>query len=183
VSDMLLDVVQVLYFFAPAYAANMAPVLIGERLKRLAVPLDLGASVSGVRILGDHKTLRGLVVGMLAGAGVFLLQRAAHRAAPMQSLALTDYAALPSLAGAWLGFGAIAGDAVKSFFKRRVGIAPGRPWIGPDELDFYVGAIAAAACLVPLPLVPVLLSIPLVFCGHVLSNVIAYGLGLKDTWI
>ena len=112
----------------------LAPVLVGKRLESLAVPLDLGASLGGVRIFGDHKTVRGLVVGVLAGAAAFLCQRAAGETALVQQLALVSYDELPRLTGAWLGFGAIAGDAVKSFFKRRVGIAPGKPWQnGTDE--------------------------------------------------
>lgn len=182
-SSLALETLRVLYFFVPSYLANMAPVLVGKRLAALAVPLDLGASVSGVRIFGDHKTWRGLIVGVATGAAAFLLQRALYDAEIGRVLALFDYGTLPALTGAGLGFGAILGDAVKSFFKRRVGIAPGKPWIGPDEIDFYLGAAAVAACLVPLPLVPLLVSIPVVIAGHLLSNVIAWALGLKDVWI
>jgi hypothetical protein len=32
-------------------------------------------------------------------------------------------------------------DSVKSFVKRRVGIAPGAPWIPFDQLDFVIGAL------------------------------------------
>jgi CDP-2,3-bis-(O-geranylgeranyl)-sn-glycerol synthase len=141
---LALSTLRVLYFFVPAYLANMAPVLVGKRLAFLAVPLDFGASLRGARVFGDHKTWRGLVVGIA---------------------------------------GAILGDAVKSFFKRRVGIPPGKPWIGPDEVDFYLGATAVAAFLVPLPLLPLLLSMPVVIAGHFVSNLVAWALGLKDVWI
>jgi hypothetical protein len=43
--------------------------------------------------------------------------------------------------GLRFGFGAVAGDAAKSFFKRRLAIAPGSPWIPFDQLDFAVGAL------------------------------------------
>lgn len=161
----------------------MAPVLVGKRLAFLAAPLDLGASIDGVRIFGDHKTWRGLILGVAAGAAVFVVQAAAYRAGYAHGLAITDYSELPSLFGAWLGFGAIVGDAIKSFFKRRVGIAPGKPWIGPDEVDFYLGAWAAAACFVSLPAGAVLLSLPIVFVGHLLTNVVAWSLGLKPSWL
>jgi CDP-2,3-bis-(O-geranylgeranyl)-sn-glycerol synthase len=178
-----LTTLQVLYFFVPAYVANMAPVLVGKRLAFLAVPLDFGASLGGIRVFGDHKTWRGLIVGVASGTAAFLLQQALYEAAIGHALALFDYRGLPVMTGAWLGFGAILGDAVKSFFKRRVGIAPGKPWLGPDEIDFYLGAIATAACVVSLPLIPLLLSIPVVIAGHLLSNVVAWALRLKDTWI
>ena len=181
--SLVLATLRVLYFFVPAYAANMAPVLIGKRLAFLAAPLDFGASLGGVRIFGDHKTWRGLIVGVATGAAAFSLQRVLYDAGHGHTLALFDYGTLPAASGAWLGFGAILGDAVKSFFKRRVGIAPGKPWIGPDEVDFYLGAAAVAAFVVPLPLVPLLLSIPVVIAGHLLSNIVAWALGLKDVWI
>jgi CDP-2,3-bis-(O-geranylgeranyl)-sn-glycerol synthase len=180
---LALATLRVLYFFVPAYFANMAPVLVGKRLPLLAKPMDFGASLGGVRIFGDHKTWRGLIAGVAAGAAAFLLQRLLDQVGAAHVLALFEYDALPVWTGAWLGFGAILGDAVKSFFKRRVGIAPGMPWIGPDEIDFYLGAIAAAALLVPLPLMPLLLTIPVVIAGHFVSNLVAWALGLKDAWI
>jgi CDP-2,3-bis-(O-geranylgeranyl)-sn-glycerol synthase len=180
---LALSTLRVLYFFVPAYLANMAPVLVGKRLAFLAVPLDFGASLRGARVFGDHKTWRGLVVGIASGAATFLLQKALYEADSGRVLALFDYGTLPALTGAWLGFGAILGDAVKSFFKRRVGIPPGKPWIGPDEVDFYLGATAVAAFLVPLPLLPLLLSMPVVIAGHFVSNLVAWALGLKDVWI
>lgn len=182
-SGTTLMTLRVLYFFVPAYLANMAPVLVGKRLTVLAVPLDFGASLGGKRIFGDHKTWRGLIVGVAAGTVTFLAQRALYDAEVARSLALFDYGTLPVSLGSWLGLGALLGDAVKSFFKRRVGIPPGQPWIGPDEIDFYLGAAAIAACVVPLPLVPFLLSVPVVAAGHLLSNVIAWALGLKSVWI
>jgi CDP-2,3-bis-(O-geranylgeranyl)-sn-glycerol synthase len=181
--SLALTTLRVLYFFVPAYFANMAPVLVGRRLAFLARPLDFGASVGGVRIFGDHKTWRGLIVGVAVGAAAFLLQRALDDAEVTRVLALYDYEALPGWTGAWLGFGALFGDALKSFFKRRVGILPGKPWIGPDEIDFYLGAVAAAAFVVPLPLVPLLVSVPIVVAGHFVSNLVAWALGLKDAWI
>jgi CDP-2,3-bis-(O-geranylgeranyl)-sn-glycerol synthase len=46
--------------------------------------------------------------------------------------------------GFLLGLGAMAGDAAKSFFKRRLGIAPGHPWIPFDQIDFQIGALLLA---------------------------------------
>ena len=54
------QVLQVLYFFLPAYVANMSPVLVRGRFKALALPIDGGRWLWGKRILGDHKTWRGL---------------------------------------------------------------------------------------------------------------------------
>ena len=40
-----------------------------------------------------------------------------------------------------MGFGALAGDAIESFFKRRTGRERGQPWVPFDQLDFVVGSL------------------------------------------
>lgn len=180
---MLLAVLQVLYFFVPAYLANMAPVLVRRRLARLAIPIDGGRSWRGTRIFGDHKTWRGVLVGTATGGVAFLVQRELHAAGVLRILAPTDLGALPAWTGLLLGFGALAGDAVKSFFKRRVGIRPGASWVGPDQLDFYLGAWACAALVWAPPPGPMLLSLPVVFVGDVVTNVAGWAVGLKDSWV
>ena len=57
----------VLYFFVPAYVANMSPVVVRNRFPSLAAPIDGGLSWRGRRLLGDHKTWRGLLVGIVVG--------------------------------------------------------------------------------------------------------------------
>ena len=69
-----------LYLFLPAYLANMSPVLIRRRLTALAIPIDGGRTLWGKRILGDHKTWRGLLAGMVAGTLIFELQRLVYDA-------------------------------------------------------------------------------------------------------
>ena len=49
--DLTHEVLRVLYFFLPAYVANMAPVLARGHLEMLALPMDAGRSLGGVRIL------------------------------------------------------------------------------------------------------------------------------------
>src|SRR4051812_27852644 len=49
------------------------------------------------------------------------------------------------LLGAWIGLGALSGDLVKSFAKRRRGILPGQAWIPFDQIDWLLGALAFAA--------------------------------------
>jgi len=177
------EILQALWFFLPAYVANMAPVLIGGHLAALAVPLDGGAMFRGRRVLGDHKTLRGLVVGVAAGAVTFEVQAALHAADVLRALAPVDYEMLGHWPAFLLGFGAIAGDAAKSFFKRQIGIAPGASWLGPDQLDFMIGAIAACA-LVWTPTLGVMLAcLPIVFVGDVAVSAIGFSCGLKEAWI
>jgi CDP-2,3-bis-(O-geranylgeranyl)-sn-glycerol synthase len=179
----LSDVLQVLYLFVPAYVANMVPVLAKGHFESLARPIDGGLTFRGKRVLGDHKTWRGLLAGVVAGVIAFELQHLAHAAGPLHELALIDYPAHPVLPGLLMGLGALVGDAVKSFFKRQVGIRPGASWLGFDQLDFYLGAWLFLAPLYPAPLVPMLASVPIVFAGDMVTNALAFQLGLKESWI
>ena len=71
----------------------------------------------------------------------------------MRSVALLDYGNCRLWLGVLMGLGTGIGDAVKSFFKRQIGIAPGASWIGFDQLDFFVGSYAFASVLfAPAPL-------------------------------
>jgi len=176
-------VVQVLYLFIPAYAANMSPVLVQGHFEWLNRPMDGGRSWRGRRVLGDHKTWRGLLAGTVTGVFVYELQRLAHGAGVLRDLALLDYETWPVLGGLLMGTGALVGDAVKSFFKRRVGVAPGHSWLGFDQIDFYLGAWLMLAPLYAPPFGPFAASLPLVFVGDMATNAVAYAVGLKDTWI
>jgi CDP-2,3-bis-(O-geranylgeranyl)-sn-glycerol synthase len=176
-------VLQLLYFFAPAYFANLSPVLIARSFKTLAVPIDGGRSLGDKRILGDHKTWRGLLAGV-AGAGlVFELQRLAYWAGIGREMAMIDYTAHPLVPGLLMGLGSGVGDAVKSFFKRRIGIAPGASWLVFDQLDFFFGAYVFVSVVYVPPLLPALASLPIVFFANVAINALGYCLGFKDTWI
>jgi len=176
-------ILRTLYFFLPAYAANIAPVLACRLAPRLSTPIDGGRTLGGIRIFGDHKTWRGVVAGVIAGLCVFELQVLADRAGALRVLALIDYAGASPLIGVLLGLGAGVGDAVKSFFKRRVGIAPGASWLGFDQLDFMAGAyVLVCAVFVP-PLGATLAILPIVFVGSIATTATAYWCGLKAAWI
>jgi CDP-2,3-bis-(O-geranylgeranyl)-sn-glycerol synthase len=175
--------VQVLYFFVPAYVANMSPVLVQGWCEALATPIDGGRSWRGVRLLGDHKTWRGLLAGIVAGVLVFEAQVLAHEAGLCRRLALVDYASAGALPGFLMGLGTGVGDAVKSFVKRRIGIAPGASWLGFDQLDFMVGSYAFVSLAVVPPLVPTVLTLPIVFVGGIAASATGWALGLKEAWI
>jgi CDP-2,3-bis-(O-geranylgeranyl)-sn-glycerol synthase len=97
--------------------ANSAPWLAGRLLgDRIAAPLDFSASwPDGIRLLGDHKTWRGVIAALLA-CGV---------AGPLLGL---DFAA-----GAGFGLLAMTGDAFSSALKRRLRRAPGADMPGLDQ--------------------------------------------------
>jgi len=177
------EVLRVLWFFVPAYLANMSPVLVQGWFPRLAAPMDGGRCFRGRRILGDHKTWRGLVAGIVVGTVAYELQRLVHAAGIGASLALIDYASHPLLPGFLMGLGTGIGDAVKSFFKRRIDIAPGASWPVFDQLDFFAGAYVFVSAVYVPPLLATLACLPIVLVGSVAVTATGWALGLKEAWI
>jgi CDP-diglyceride synthetase len=99
-------------------AANVTPWAAGRYLSgHWRTPLDGGAILAdGTRVLGDHKTWRGLTVGVLAcGVVARLLQ-------------------LPLFLGIAFGALSLAADIVSSFVKRRLRLQPGAEIPGVDQL-------------------------------------------------
>lgn len=80
------------------------------------------------------------------------------------------------------GLGALTGDLIKSFFKRRLSVKPGRPFFPFDQLDFVIGALIFLAPFYILPwqnLLVILIITPLL---HFLTNLLGYLLKLKKVW-
>src|SRR3989338_2080437 len=110
---------QALYFFLPAYVSNMTPVILGK-YNILPYPIDFNKKVNNRPILGSHKTWGGLLYGTIAGALIFLLQKQLYGIPFFQNVSILNYDQSSILLGILLAFGALAGDAVKSLFKRRL---------------------------------------------------------------
>jgi len=177
------------FFFLPAGFSNMTP-LVAPRipgLKDFDTPVDFGKKINGIRIFGDHKTIRGFLSGTLMAMVVAAFEY--NYLVNAASTALTDnllynYTTVnPWLLGFLLGFGALAGDALKSFFKRRVGIAPGKKWIPFDQTDYIFGAMLLSSFYIKLPWTVYLLTLILFFFLHILVTYIGYLLKFKDTSI
>jgi CDP-2,3-bis-(O-geranylgeranyl)-sn-glycerol synthase len=177
-------VVTALWAMLPAYIPNNAAVLAGG-----GRPIDGGRTLGGSRMLGDGKTWRGTTVGWAAGAALALALNAIHLdAGDVLGVSLPEFPLVIVIA---LPLGAMLGDIGASFLKRRTGRERGAPFPGVDQLDFVVGALLVAGVAdllfvspswfdetftVPV-LVVVVVVTPLL---HVLTNGLAYALGLKD---
>jgi CDP-2,3-bis-(O-geranylgeranyl)-sn-glycerol synthase len=135
-----------LWFFAPAGFANLSAFASGKikSLKKFKFPVDCYAKIGGKRILGDHKTVRGFLVAVIIGIISCSLEFFFYsNFFSIRELVPVDYYAInPVILGALLGFGALTGDAVKSFFKRRVDIPPGVSWFPFDQIDYIIGGVA-----------------------------------------
>jgi CDP-2,3-bis-(O-geranylgeranyl)-sn-glycerol synthase len=177
--SLLGTVVGALWAMLPAYVPNNAAVLFGG-----GRPLDGGRNLGERRILGDGKTWRGTIAGIGTGvvlAGVLNVVR--ERAGAAIGVTLPSF---PAPAAVALAAGAMLGDILASFLKRRTGRDRGAAFPGLDQLDFVVAALALAAVVAPdwtketfTPgrLVVVTIVTPAL---HLVTNAGAYLLGLKD---
>jgi len=133
---------QAFWIILPAYIANASAVLVGG-----GKPIDFGRTYKdGKRILGDGKTWRGLIIGTLVGmVGGFGLSIAAKyiNQTEFSYIGVTDFFGFPYmiLIVFSICFGALFGDVVESFFKRRRGIGRGKDWIPFDQIDFILGVL------------------------------------------
>ena len=112
-------------------------------LKRYHYPADFYLRFKGKRLLGNHKTLRGFFIGTISSIiGVYLQLILIHLIPEITFGLMINYDNVnPIYLGFVLGFGALLGDSVKSFFKRRRGLVPGQSWIFFDQVDYIVGGI------------------------------------------
>ena len=168
-NSVLIEVFNALYYIFPAYCANGAPVLFGG-----GKPIDLGKNFpDGRPIFGSHKTYRGFILGLAIGTLVGWAQEV-----------LAPGAGLPrgnTLLGFILSLGAMIGDLLGSFLKRRLDLKPGAPLPVSDQIDFVLVALLFGALIEPPTLTEALIIIILTGPIHLMVNVIAYLLRLKKT--
>jgi CDP-2,3-bis-(O-geranylgeranyl)-sn-glycerol synthase len=180
---LLIACVTTLYFILPAYFSNGSGLLFGGGL-----PVDFGKSdKNGIRWIGDGVTWRGLFAGTIIGTLTGALQGliGPEIIANFGQNIITPIATnLPHgiLIGFLLGFGALLGDAIGSFLKRRLGIGRGKPAPILDQLDFIIVALILVSFVVELNLICVVLAIILTLILHLVTNTGAYLLGIKDVW-
>ncbi len=148
-------------FIFPAYCANAAPVLGGG-----GKPIDLGRNFAdGKRIFGAHKTFRGFAFGLGIGVGVGIIDCLIFR--------------FPWLFALLTPMGALLGDLVGAFIKRRLNLPPGALLPVVDQIDFVVGALVFA---LPLSIVSWQLAIAVLLITppiHLFTNFLAYKAKLK----
>ncbi|MGH9856764.1 MAG: CDP-archaeol synthase [Acidobacteriota bacterium] len=183
---MLQAVLETIWIFLPAMAANMAPVLAAHlpMLSHLKTPLDAGISWRGARLLGGNKTVRGLITGVLAGAVTGALQSFFYTIFPwVKDIALVSYEPLlfAGIFGATLGAGALGGDAAKSFIKRQAGVRPGQSLAILDQIDFVLGAAAVIYFFVTLTVLHLSIALVLIGIASFVTSGIGVAFGIKKS--
>lgn len=175
--EILAIIIHAIWLMLPAYVANPTAVVFGG-----GTPIDLGRHwFDGKRILGDGKTYRGLLGGIACGILIGLIQ---IQVSPAWFSGYFTVTAVVSLSA-----GALLGDIVKSFFKRRLGFVRGAKVPLVDQLDFVAGALILAYAADPRwftenvtiwIFITVIILTPIF---HRLTNMVGYSLKLKkEPW-
>lgn len=183
--ELLREALFVVWVCIPAAVANMVPVFAAliPALKGYDTPMDFGKTFRGRRLLGDHKTWRGLIAGILAATVVFGLQSwlSQHTAWAGWLANGFPYEELPVLiVGPLFAIGALGGDALKSFFKRQIGIAPGKKWFPFDQLDYIIGGAIAVSPYIRFSLRQYVLITLIGVFGVMVTTYIGWLLKLKE---
>ena len=178
---MLNLIIQCFYFILPAYFANMAPVIV-KKINFLEIPIDFNKKINNKTIFGKNKTFRGLIFGIIFAMIITYLQFLLYKNGLFVEISIIDYSNW-ILIGFLMGFGAIFGDLVESFVKRRLNYEPGKSFVPFDQLDFVVGALIFVYPLVTLLLDKIIIILLLSFVLHVIVNHIAFYIGIrKEKW-
>ncbi len=170
---ILASALAVLWILLPAYIANALATLPGGR----GPPMDFGKTSSrdGQRILGSSKSWSGFLVAGFGAIPFGLIEAWVILLAPpnlklVPEFAPTVLAAVPVVA--LLTFGAMAGDLLGSFIKRRLKRTSGARTLLLDQLPFVVVPIALGLVLDPGLFVPTFVS------WEAVLWVVVYTLGL-----
>lgn len=181
---MLNNILLAFWLVLPAAAANTIPVIVSKLpyLRDLNSPLDLGLKFNGKRVFGSHKSWRGLFFGILAGVLVTIIQKHLFINFDLiEELIDFDYLSIsPILFGFFASFGALAGDAIESFFKRQFDVTAGKAWIPFDQIDSIVGVIVFTLPIYQFSLTIYVLMFIIWTIGHPISTVTGYLIKLKD---
>ncbi|MCL5434008.1 MAG: CDP-2,3-bis-(O-geranylgeranyl)-sn-glycerol synthase [Candidatus Marsarchaeota archaeon] len=155
------DIIYPILYILPAFIANATPVIFGGN-----TPLDFKKKLFKKRIFGDHKTVRGTFSGIFAGILVGIIE--------------SFYLPQMLMISVVLSLGAMFGDLLGSFIKRRINVTPGSSIPVLDQFGFVIFALIFAA---PFGYIPNIIGIILIFVLtailHPLTNIIAYKIKLK----
>jgi CDP-2,3-bis-(O-geranylgeranyl)-sn-glycerol synthase len=174
------------WYILPAYVANGFAVF--SKAVKNRHPIDGGRLFrDGNPVLGRGKSWEGFMIGVISGVCIGFLQ---YLTAPVLLDLIVQHITLPTelypivyvsiLQVFLIALGALIGDLIGSFIKRRLDISRGRSAPILDQLDFLIAAILLGMLVNPLPLVFVLFLLVVTPIIHLTANVIGYLLKLKQ---
>ncbi len=172
-------IISCFYFFLPAYLTNMTPPLAKKTgvFKFLDKPIDFNKKFKGEPILGSHKTWRGVILGIIIGLLMVYFQSLLYQFPLMQKISFFDYKKENILLlGFLISGGAVFGDLLFAFLKRRLKLKPGAKFLPFDQTNYVIGA-AILISLTPFFEIDILVWLTLfilTFFLHIIFNRLGY---------
>lgn len=124
-----------------------------------------------------------MVVGVSSAMFVGTIQFFLWQFEVIRIRSIIDFSVIDPLTfGFFGGVGALSGDLIKSFFKRRFKIPSSNPWPVFDQLDFILGYVATTSLFIHWDARLFVSAIILTLIVHPLTNVAAYFLSVKKVW-
>jgi len=145
--------------------ANSVPLFAGRFVfnSHAVHPIDGGTKLSdGHFLFGPTKTLEGLVCSIAATAMAAYL------------IGLGGYT------GLIVSVGAMAGDLLSSFVKRRLGLPPSSKATGLDQLPEALLPSLFAASVLPLTAGDIVAIVGIFFCGEMILSWALYRIGMRE---
>ena len=144
--------------------ANGTPVVAQKLLGGfLSYPLDAGKTfIDGRALLGSSKTIRGILVSVIATS----------ICAPLLGLSWTI--------GLLIGLAAMAGDLFSSFIKRRMGYPPSGRALGLDQIPESLFPALACKSLLALTFADVIFIVVLFSFSHLIVSHLLFNISLRD---
>ncbi|MFB6075658.1 MAG: CDP-2,3-bis-(O-geranylgeranyl)-sn-glycerol synthase [Candidatus Aenigmatarchaeota archaeon] len=177
--DILFELIRGFWIIIPAYAANgFAPMANGHRR------IDFGKKFFGKPLFGAGKTWEGLLFSVFIGTLCGLVQIYAHPY--LNPMALEEGFSLQALSiysVFFVALGAMLGDILGSFIKRRVGMKRGESLLLGDQLDFLLIGFLFASVFMEVSILSVLIFLIITPIIHRTACFLGYKLGLKrEPW-
>ena len=168
---------------APLGLANMFPTYVKGVFKKLAIPVDFGKTMGGQPLFGRTKTWRGIIFAMIGGEIAFLLLYWFCTYEGFLNYVFFDATELPIWLGFLLGLGAIIGDLIESFIKRRFKRESSSRWFPWDNIDYLIGGYVVWVFFVDVEWYIYLVTLIIGLVLHVIFNLIGYALKIKkEPW-
>ncbi len=163
-------IIRILLIAWPLYITNGSALAFGGGL-----PVDLNQKFLDKKpILGKGKTFQGTLSGFFFGV---LSAISLEILLPQYTGILTpNYALL----GSMLAFGAIIGDFVSSFLKRRLSMKQGKEWFIVDQLDFVAGGLLFSSWIYIPKVSEIILIAFLTLILHKFFNWVAFKAKIKN---
>jgi len=152
-------------------------------LNFLNKPIDSNKKFNDEPILGSHKTWRGAISGMIIGILIIYIQKFLYQFIWIQEISFFNYKEINILLlGSLLCGGAVFGDLLFAFVKRRLKLKPGTEFLPFDQTNYVIGTyifFSLTSFLKIDNLVWIILLI-LTFFLHIIVNRIGYYLRLHQ---